>query len=113
MASAQRRDDLIALTQLLVGIETAILRTVAALNRIHRSHRLPKWQRAVIGQCHIAPERLGQRLGAIWNSSPSVALAEAETLLRETVALAQAHAPVDLGAFEHSLQERREPTPTA
>jgi hypothetical protein len=106
-ALAFRGDD-IALQYLLVNVQRAVLGAVLALNRVYQPHRLAKWQRHLLGGLQVSPERLTGRLHDLWSaSSAAQAIAQAETLLADTVDLAEATAQVSLGEFREILAERR------
>lgn len=105
-ALAFRGDD-IALHYLLVSAQRAVLGAVLALNRVYQPHRLVKWQRHLLGELQLAPERLAGRLHELWSAPATQAIAGAGSLLADTVDLAEAHAQVSLGAFREVLAERR------
>ena len=112
-ALAERGDE-IAVQVLLTAVQQAVVGVLLAVNRVYRQHRLPKWQRHLLGGLTVAPERLAARLHEL---GPAAApgrplgevLGEAEALLAETVALAERTAGIDLGEFREVLAERRQP----
>jgi hypothetical protein len=106
-ALARRGDD-IALHHLLVSVQRAVFGAVLALNRIYQPHRLAKWQRHLLGGLQVAPGQLSERLHGLWSAgSAAHAIAQAESLLTDTVDLAEATAQVSLGEFREVLAERR------
>ena len=105
-ALASRGDDL-AIHDLLTRAERAVLGAVLALNRVYVPHPLIKWQRHLIRELDVIPERLAQRLRSLWTSASTQALEEAEALLAETVLLAETHTNADIGSFREDLAERR------
>jgi len=105
-ALASRGDDL-AIHDLLTRAERAVLGAVLALNRVYVPHPLIKWQRHLIRELDVIPERLAQRLRSLWTSGSTEALEEAEALLVETVLLAETHTDADIGSFRESLAEHR------
>jgi 8-oxo-dGTP pyrophosphatase MutT (NUDIX family) len=105
-AMAGRGDDL-ALGDLLARAGHAVVRAVLALNRVYLPHRQLKWQRHLLTGLALAPERLAERLASLTAGRPAVAVAAAESLLAQTVALAEAHSGAHLGPFREALSERR------
>lgn len=107
------RGDRIALHALLTRIEQAVLATVLALNRVYRPHRMAKWQQHLIAGLNIAPNRLDERLDALWRRSPLDALANAEALLAEILRLAEQHTGAELSDFREAFLERRQAIDTS
>ena len=105
-ALASRGDDLAA-RDLLTRAGHAVVSVVLAVNRVYLPHRQLKWQRHVITGLDVVPERLAQRLELLARSGIAEALQAAETLLADTVLLAQAHTGADIGSFREGLSERR------
>jgi hypothetical protein len=86
----------------------SVLGAVLALNRDYQPHRLAKWQRHLLGGLEVKPANLTGRLHDLWSAgSAAQAVAQAESLLAGTAALAEATAQVSLGAFREALAERR------
>jgi hypothetical protein len=107
-ALASRGDDL-ALQDLLARAGQAVVTVVLALNRAYMPHRQLKWQRHLIAGLDVAPEGLAQRLALISAKQSPRTLEAAETLLADTVLLAEAHTGADTTAFREALAERRRP----
>jgi Domain of unknown function (DUF4037) len=107
-ALVARGDDLAA-RDLLTRAGQAVVRTVLAVNRVYMPHRQLKWQRHLIGGLDAVPDRLAERLEAVTASSLAGAFPAAETLLEDTVMLAEARTGADLSAFRQALAERRQP----
>ncbi len=77
------RGDSVATQELLARIGRAVLATVLAVNRVYQSHRVLKWQRHLIADCAVTPDRLAERLESLSREPCSRTLADAETLLTE------------------------------
>jgi hypothetical protein len=107
-ALTARGDDLAA-RDLLTRAGQAVIQVILAVNRVYLPHRQLKWQRHLTSGLAAVPGRLTQRLEAITASPPAKAFSVAETLLEDTVALAEARTDADLGAFRQALAERRQP----
>lgn len=107
-ALAARGDDLAA-RDLLTRAGEAVVRAVLAVNRVYLPHRQLKWQRHLISGLAAVPDRLTERLEAMTASPPAVAFSAAETLLEDTVLLAEARTGADLTAFRQALTGRRQP----
>jgi hypothetical protein len=107
-ALVSRGDDL-AVRDLLIRAARAVVGAVLALNRIYLPHRQLKWQQHLIIGLEVAPDQLAGRLELLTTSQIPEALQVAETLLNETVLLAEARTHADLGAFRQELSEQRRP----
>jgi Domain of unknown function (DUF4037) len=107
-ALAARGDDLAA-RDLLTRAGQAVVQAILAVNRVYMPHRQLKWQRHLISGLAAVPDRLTQRLEAMTASPPAEAFSVAETLLEDTVVLAQARTGADLSAFRQALAGRRQP----
>jgi hypothetical protein len=107
-ALAARGDDLAA-RDVLTRAGQAVVQAILAVNRVYLPHRQLKWQRHLISGLAAVPDRLTERLGAMTASPPAEAFPAAETLLEDTVRLAEAHTGADLSAFRQALAERRQP----
>jgi Domain of unknown function (DUF4037) len=107
-ALAARGDDLAA-RDLLTRAGQAVVRAILAVNRVYMPHRQLKWQRHLIDGLAAVPDRLAERLAAMTASPLAEAFAAAETLLQDTVMLAEARTGADLSAFRQALAERRQP----
>jgi hypothetical protein len=105
-ALASRGDDLAA-RDLLTRAGHAVVSVVLAVNRVYVPHRQLKWQRHLITGLDVVPERLAQRLELLARSEIAEALQAAESLLADTVLLAQAHTGADIRSFREGLSERR------
>lgn len=114
------RGDLLALHDLMVRVERALLGALFALNGIYVADPLLKWQRAEVAALRLAPPDLEERLNGIWPALAGAApagptavingsLAEAQRLLVETMELAESHAGADLGSFRAAVEDRRLP----
>lgn len=109
------RGDTIAVRFLLSAIAQGVFSAVLAINRTFQSHRLPKWQRQLLGNLPLGPGRLESRLEEVWHPVPLVALAVAEGLVYETIELAERELGLQLSSVRAALAERRhaiEPPPT-
>lgn len=104
------RGDTVAVQELLARIGRAVLATVLAVNRVYQPHRGLKWQRRLIADCALTPDRLAERLESLSRESCSRPLADAETLLTETLDLAERHTQTELTTFHDALHEHRLPT---
>lgn len=107
-ALAGRGDDL-AVSDLLTRTGHAMVGAVLALNRVYLPHRQLKWQRQLLAELSLAPERFAERLRSLSLGPPTVAFMVAEVLLTEIAALVAAHSSADIGAFREALFERRRP----
>lgn len=112
-ALAERGDEM-AVQVLLAAVQQAVLGALLAINRVYQPHRLPKWQRQLLAGLTVAPDGLAGRLHELGPAAApglplSRMLEQAEALLAETVALAEAAAGTDLGEFREALAERRPP----
>ena len=105
-ALVSRGDDL-AVQDLLARAGQAVVRAVLALNRVYVPHPQLKWQRHLITGLEVAPRQLGERLEMISAGPPAEALRAAETLLSDTLLLAEAHTDADISSFREALSERR------
>lgn len=111
-ALAERGDEM-AVHVLVTAVLRAVLGALLAINRVYQQHRLPKWQRHLLAGLTVAPEGLATRLHELGPAAApglplSRVLDQAEALLAETVALAEAAAGTDLGEFREALTERRQ-----
>jgi hypothetical protein len=114
-ALVSRGDDA-ALRALLSRVELAVLEALLAINRVYRSHRLFKWQRAFLADLPQQPRDLAVRLQHMWAGGGRDAIAEAEALMLEIATLATRTTGADLGEFLVALAERRpalEPPPVS
>jgi hypothetical protein len=107
-ALAARGDDLAA-RDLLTRAGQAVVQAILAVNRVYLPHRQLKWQRHLVSGLAVVPGRLTERLEAMTASPPARAFPAAETLLEDTVLLAEARTGADLSAFRRVLAERRHP----
>ena len=107
-ALGARGDDLAA-RDLLTRSGQAVVRAILAVNRVYLPHRQLKWQRHLISGLAAVPDRLTERLQTMTASPPSEAFPAAQTLLEDTVRLAEARTGADLSAFRQALAERRQP----
>jgi hypothetical protein len=105
-ALVSRGDDL-AVQDLLARAGQAVVRVVLALNHVYVPHRQLKWQRHLITGLEVAPRQLGKRLEMISAGTPREALQAAESLLADTVLLAEMHSGADITSFRDALAERR------
>lgn len=103
------RGDEIAVHALLSRIEQALVDAVLALNRTYRPHRVLKWQRTLLAGLDTVPDAFARRLETLGRGPLPAALMTAETLLTDTLGLAQRHSRADLGAFREALADRRQP----
>jgi hypothetical protein len=103
------RGDAIAFHSLLAAIAQGVLNAVLAINRTFQPHRLPKWQGRLLGSLPLRPEHLESRLEELWHARPLVALAVADELVYETIALTETLLGLQLGALRAALAEQRQP----
>jgi hypothetical protein len=101
------RGDQLAVADLLARAGNAVFRAVLAVNRVYVPHRQIKWQRHLIAGLALAPQRFAQRLQLLSSQPDSEALAVAETLLADTVRLAEDLTSAELGPFRAHLSDRR------
>ena len=76
-----RRDDTLAVSELLTRTGHAAVQAILALNRVYLSHRQLKWQRHLTTGLGLVPERFAERLESVSNGRPGEALQAAEALL--------------------------------
>jgi Domain of unknown function (DUF4037) len=107
-ALAARGDDLAA-RDVLTRAGQAVVRAILAVNRVYLPHRQLKWQRYLISGLAAVPGRLTERLEAMTASPPAEAFPAAQTLLEDTILLAEARTGADLSAFRQALAKRRHP----
>jgi hypothetical protein len=107
-ALARRGDDLAA-RALLSRISYAVAGAALALNRLYLPHRQLKWQQHLLSGLAVAPGRVTERLGQLFAPGTADAFRAAETLLADTVALAETHTSADLTSFREALAEKRRP----
>ena len=107
-ALAARGDDLAA-RDVLIRAGQAVVQVILAVNRVYLPHRQLKWQRHLISGLAVVPDRLTERLEAMTARLPAQAFAAAETLLEDTVLLAEERTGADLSAFRQALAQRRRP----
>lgn len=107
-ALAARGDDLAA-RDVLTRVGQAVVRAVLAVNRVYLPHRQLKWQRHLLSGLAAVPHRLTERLEALTASPPAQAFPAAQTLLGDTVLLAEERTGTDLSAFRQALAQRRPP----
>lgn len=107
-ALAARGDDLAA-RDLLTRAGQAVVQAILAVNHVYLPHRQLKWQRHLVSGLAVVPGRLTERLEAMTAGPPARAFPAAETLLEDTVLLAEARTGADLSAFRRALAERRHP----
>jgi hypothetical protein len=107
-ALAARGDDLAA-RDVLTRAGQAVVRAILAVNRVYLPHPQLKWQRRLISGLAAVPDRLTERLEAMTASPPAQAFPAAQTLLEDTVLLAEARTEADLSAFRQALAQRRHP----
>jgi hypothetical protein len=107
-ALADRRDR-VALHALLSRIEQAVISAVLALNRTYEAHRLLKWECQLLDGLQLAPSQLSVRLQQMWTEDYAQAVAAAESLLDDTLALADQHSDAQLGQFRKAFAARRKP----
>ena len=107
-ALAARGDDLAA-RDLLTRVGQAVVQALLAVNRVYPPHRQLKWQRHLLSGLTAVPDRLTDRLEAMTASPPAEAFPAAQTLLQDTILLAEARTGADLSAFRRALAARRNP----
>jgi Domain of unknown function (DUF4037) len=103
------RGDAIAVRSLVSAIAQGVFSAVLAINRTYQPHRVAKWQRQLLGSLAVVPERLQSRL--LWQPRLPAALTEAETLLYDTIALAERELGIELASVRAELDERRQAVP--
>ena len=87
------RDAFIPRIDLLVRMERWLLRLLLAVNRIFLPDPRFKWADRLIVQMAVKPERLAERLRAVFRAEPADAVALVETLAIETLDLIDLHLP--------------------
>jgi hypothetical protein len=107
-ALAARGDDLAA-RDMLTRAGQAVVQAILAVNRVYLPHRQLKWQRHLLGGLTAVPDRLPERLQAMTASPPAQAFLAAQTLLEDTILLAEARTGADLSVFREALAQRRHP----
>jgi hypothetical protein len=107
-ALAARGDDLAA-RDVLTRAGRAVVQAILAVNRVYLPHPQLKWQRHLISGLTAAPDRLTERLQAMTASPPAQAFPVAQTLLEDTILLAEARTGADLSEFREALAQRRNP----
>ena len=68
-----------------------------------------KWQRHLLDGLQFVPQHLNTRLQLMWAEDPSDAVAAAEDLLSDTLALAARHSAAHLSQFREAFAARRKP----
>jgi hypothetical protein len=101
------RGDTIAVHSLLAAVTQGIFNALLAINRTFRSHRVPKWQRHVLGNFALRPAGLASRMDEIWHQETPHALVEAEALVYDTIDLAERELGLHLDGARAALAERR------
>lgn len=101
------RGDTVAVHSLLAAVELAVLGAVLAINRIFQPHRLPKWQRQMLGKLPLRPAAFAFRLEQVWRQEPLAALASAEALVYETLDLAERELSLRLDHARDALAHQR------
>jgi hypothetical protein len=72
-------------------------------------HRQLKWQRQLLSGLAVAPTGLPERLGQLAAPRTADAFEAAETLLTDTIALAETGSAADLTSFRAELSAKRRP----
>jgi predicted nucleotidyltransferase len=105
-----RRDAALWRQQLLVEATQGILGILAGLNRVYYSPFQFKHQRRFVAALPLAPAALADRLDHLLAAPPAEAIALAEALVREILALTARHLPdADTASLARSLGERARP----
>lgn len=114
------RHDTLVMHQHLVWAQQALLRVLAALNRIYYPSREHKWQERLIAEFTIAPPNLVIRMNQVLTGALAESWAIQRSLIDDTIALVEHHLPaVDTVAMfaDHPeiniawVQKRWEPAP--
>jgi hypothetical protein len=104
------RDACIWYHQILVEGSQNLLAVLAGINRLYFSPFQFKRMYAFVARMQIAPDRLADRLDALFGSEPATAVADLERLVTETVELVQVHLPdVDVSDVLQWLGTRERP----
>lgn len=101
------RGDTIAVHALLAAVSQGVFSAVLATNRAFQPHRLPKWQRQLLGGLPHRPRDLEARLEQLWHQQPRAAVASAEALVSETLELAERELGVRFDSTRADLAEQR------
>lgn len=105
-----RRDTTVWYYQILVESAQNLLGVLAGLNRLYYSTFQFKRMRRFIEQMKIAPENLSDRLESLFQTEPSLAVIELESLVQETVALVEVYMPqIDTSTAKQRLGWRQQP----
>ncbi len=87
------RDALLPRSDLLVRMERWLLRLLLAVNRIFLPDPRFKWADRLIDQMAVKPDRLAQRLRAVFRAEPADGIALVQALAIETLDLIDLHLP--------------------
>lgn len=111
----ESRDAKLFYYQMLVEASQNLLGVLAGVNRLYYSTFQFKRMRKFVGRMRVAPERLADRLDALFSLDPATAGTELERLVDETVALVETHMPtVDTAPVRRQIGLRQRPwTPVA
>ena len=101
------RGDNLAVHALLTRIEHAVFGAVLAVNHVYLPNPMVKWQKHLIGELDVTPDRFGERLQELTMSERTEALRKAEALMVDTVELVKTLTGADIASFCEGLSERR------
>lgn len=104
------RNATLWLYQIVVETEYNVLAILAGLNRLYFSAFQFKRLRKFVGKLRLAPADLAARLDALFRADPATTVTQLELLVRDTVALVEAHVPaVDTRTVRERLAWRESP----
>ena len=72
-----------------------------------------KWERHLLAGLRLVPSQLDARLELMWTGEYTRAVEAAESLLDDTVTLAEQHSDAQLSEFREALAARRKPLSVA
>jgi predicted nucleotidyltransferase len=105
-----RRDATLWVYQALVEASQGVLGVLAGLNRLYFSPIQFKRLHHYVGQMRVAPEDLAGRLDRLFAVEQTVAIAQIEAIVRDTIALVSRHMPgADLSGLPFRPGERDQP----
>lgn len=87
------RNDMLVMHQHLVWAQQALLRVLAALNRIYYPSREHKWQERLIAELTLAPSDLASRMRQVLTGTLAESWAIQRSLIDDTIALVEQHLP--------------------
>jgi hypothetical protein len=101
------RGDLLPLYSLFTGVERNIILVLLGLNHVYLHHQGFKWIDWLAQKLTIAPPNLSTRLNNVFMADPITASHTLNDLVKDTIALVEAHMP-DLDISEEKERINRE-----